>query len=175
MTMRRLLALSGLLVAMVMLIAACSSDEDGDSGGADVAPPSGGQSSSTPPSDRQSSSAQPSGETEFRQLSWQGLDDFVGSNILWYIADEGVDEPSGPLFTTKVDGDGQASYRGNVHAISGEKGQLFYYIDADENGVCTRLSEPSGVKEFFPTQIRVIAQFGVQGNIRDMQCEGLQP
>ena len=115
-------------------------------------------------------------ETEWRTLEWQGLIDFVGSEINFYIADEGVTEAPDRLRTAKVDEHGQASYSGNLPAVTTDEATIFYYIDANDDGGCTTLYwEPSGVHVIPGDDSTAVILWGIEGNDRDMKCEGFQP
>ncbi len=97
------------------------------------------------------------------------------SDINFYVADEGVHELPDRLRKAKVDQPGQASYSGNLPGTSTDQVTAYYYINADESSCCTRLWDPSGVK-VFPSEVStVIILWGIEGNDRDMQCEGFQP
>lgn len=110
----------------------------------------------------------------FRVLEWQGMIDFVGSDINFYVAEDGATEPIDRIRQAEVDEHGQARFSGYVPNPSTDQGTVYYYIDADENGACTPLWEPSGVNVFAKSEEGIVILWGVEGNDRDMECEGFQ-
>lgn len=152
MQLRRLFVLL-LLVGAMLAILGCKVDEEGNPVGDD--PDQVG--------------------SEWRKVEWQGLIDHVGQEINFYVAHDGTNSPPGRVRTTKVDDHGQARWSGYIDEITETDGVVYYYIDANEDGVCTTLFwEPSGAQVFPDAEDNITILYGVEGNDRDGDCDGFR-
>lgn len=110
--------------------------------------------------------------SEWRKIEWQGLIDHVGEDVNFYVAHDGTTSPPGKVRTTTIDDHGQASYSGYIDEITETDGVVYYYIDANEDNVCTTLFwEPSGAQVFPDAEDTIKILYGI-GNERDGDCDG---
>jgi hypothetical protein len=150
---RRFLFLTMLIASISMVVLGCKVDEEGN-----------------PVADDGSEVGE-----ERRVIEWQGLIDHAGEDINFYVAHGGSTEPPGRVRQAKVDDHGQARWSRYIREITETNGVVYYYVDANEDGGCTTLYwEPSGLTVFPDAEEKFTILWGIEGNDRDMTCEGFK-